>query len=788
MNTNLHHEKILYLYSQALENGDFETISAVFEQAADDSELKTLLFELDALYQAEFPVETMAIERLSMSEPQLLHTGSSNGYHSPMPARHNISTENAKNRRWIWRVAAAFIIVLGAIWLYQAYLNSSDEVHVEVTPSFAQSPITAENVDQLQEIRRYGEGQVTGGLWTPEGERVVIHGTLGIWIYDAENLTGEPIRTIDTDSAINDADLSPDGTLLATAREDGAMFVYNLDTGQVELSVRASDRRTWLIAFSPDGQTIATAGSDGGGYSTVKLWSAIDGRKVLTAGESFNSVYSLVFSANGERLAWSGVSQVWLSTPPGEYPVSVRPSIIVMDLTTRETQAFDAGEGLPPRIALSPDGHTVAAIAYGLESELRVWNVEDIQEFQPPRPRLVSVDDGLTDFGYTEAMVYVVRIEWRGDGMISLLHAGPEFTISDWNIDTLEVVNVASFVDSNSTPELRRLLQSSSQWDYSPDGEQVLITSDGNVLIGDIALQQPIAFIQLGNNRLSSFALHSTPVLLAIADTNTITIWDVETDTIVTDIGYDPQAGGVTDLAFLPDGETLVIARNAFQGNQNFTLWNVTSDDVSSLMTPQANWQVMSIGINSDATELAYVTSSETVKLYDMPSGQTVSLTTNDSSRFYLGDERVRFQPNDDNILAYTTGDTFIHIITHEGEAIADLTGNTNDINDMAFSPDGRYLASVNDDGILLIWDTENWDEIAYVEVGAARALAFNADSSLIAVGGEQDITFWDVDTESLVGTIEGHTTEVFQLAFTAGGNTLASLSYDGTLRLWAVE
>ena len=49
---NLHDEKTLYLYSCALEDGDFETIGSILLQAADDPTLRALLFDLEAVYQA----------------------------------------------------------------------------------------------------------------------------------------------------------------------------------------------------------------------------------------------------------------------------------------------------------------------------------------------------------------------------------------------------------------------------------------------------------------------------------------------------------------------------------------------------------------------------------------------------------------------------------------------------------------------------------------------------------------------------------------------------------------
>lgn len=808
MNTNLHHEKILYLYSQALENGDFDAIRAIFEQAADDPALKQLLFELDAIYQAEFPVETNTFERLTMIEAQPIQNASSNGYHAPMPARsYRI---DSKHRRWIWRVAAVFMFLVGTFWLYQTQLTSSDKVHVELTPNFAQGPITANNVDQLQEIRRYGDGVARGALWSGDEERILVYGTLGIWIYNADNLAGEPILTIPTDAAIYDADLSPDGTMLATGHSDGTLRLYRVDNGTLEWSVQAhEDYGTRLVAFNPDGQNIASSG-----LVSVFLWSADDGRKVLAAGTSLSTINGIAFSPTGDRLAWSGLSRIL----PMDFGDANRYqySITLVDLNSRVSRTFGVANYWINDFAFTPDGNTLVTINGGRgEPTLDVWNVanirefgqpdvrsvtmadglrdngvlniEDLEDLAPPDGRSIILEDGLAANGMSNFVGNVADIEIQADSTLAVLHSGTNIAISEWNLDTLAVSDF-NFVDANAEEE--NALRFARKMVLSANGEQVLITaSRGDILLADVGSGQAIAVNREHNTFIEDFDVNASSSLLAIAESDRVSFRDIETDALLTELGEVPNLRGVTELVIFPDDETLVLAHNGDQPDDNLSLWNTTSNEITSISIPQMITQVRGLDVNAAGSKVAYIPSSEVVRLYDVESGQTESLTTNESrTHFLLGNERVYFKPGDDNILAYTIGDTFIHIITDEGQEIADLTGNSNLVRDIAFSPDGRYLASVNDDGILLIWETENWEEIAYVEVGGAHSVAFNADASLISVGGDHDISFWEIESESLVRTIEGHSAEIFRLGFTSDGSTLASLSYDGTLRLWTLE
>jgi WD40 repeat protein len=605
---------------------------------------------------------------------------------------------------------------------------------------------------------------------------------------------------------------SPDSKFLLTRGTDNALTIWNVDTGMEHTTLNAQGP----AAFSPDGKALAAVA-----IGTVRLLESGSWKQRSTIRAPMTWIQALAFSPDNRLLAIGGGQR---TTHEGTAFIKDIGEVKLWDLAKRKVLvSFKVPHGMVNRLVFSSDCKALAVVASTM--------------LNPPVVQLRDPSTGKERATLQEHTGLNACVAFSQDSQILATGSGKAFSTKAqtevylWDAGTGKKLGTLQ-------GHTRGILSLA----FSPNEALLASGSeDGSVIMWDVGTRKKRQVLRghLGPVQALAFAPSGGSIASGSED-KTVKVWPTRGNpkqalvyrqkgslysAVISPDGKTVAVGGddhkvkflkaaagkelfvldrhkypVRALAFAPDGKTLASANGEGIFGQTYSieddpgeilLWDIAKRRKLLRLKGHQGW-ITAMSFSPQGKLLATASHDHTVHLWSPVYGTSKAVLRGHENQVTC----VAFSP-DGELLASGGGGPLppidparIRVVSQmepgevrlwdpvQGKARGILKGHKAWVKCLAFSPDGKLLASASAGGTLKLWEVATRKERWHINKvsGSFVSLAFVPDKRALATGATNGaITFWDIQTGEERATLRKHGGPVNSLSFARDGKTLVS-------------
>lgn len=591
--------------------------------------------------------------------------------------------------------------------------------------------------------------------------------------------------------------VSADSALAATGTKDGGITIWDLAAKTPPSKFEKPGVAITALAFSPSGHELASSGSDkivriwnvksglenraveATHQHTIKYLAYVDQGRTLVSRNIVGQIELFDESLNKDKSRSLAVSVIASNTTGSAIAImSPDMRLQVLELASKKSVKLEAGRSVvrPGIGAFSPNGREFAMTAFdGTYAWVNVWNTQNGQLVQ-------TVSDGKN---------FASTISYASNGR-TLLVAGSR-GMTAWETDLWRKLPVNVF-DSG--------IKSLSS---SGNGTVVVAGGYNGTFLLNLGVENDVRTISGIGQSPTSAAFSADGKKLALGgDDGVARLWDLVTGKQVNEIGVRGVAA-VSLLDFSSDGQVLGAAMgggetmlsNASTGELISKFSSIGEGEFSSAYAWSEDLKKIAVVVQAGPQNILRIIGSQAGKaLVEKPIGRKSG-----SIRFSPDARLLSLADNNSvRIIDATTGKETRAIDEHLVVA-------------QAYSRDMKSLALAKFDGTIKLYDATTGNRLRTFGVAgkldviersrlegsvlmqlpgheqSVSSIAFSPNGKILASGSvDNTVRLWSVDSKSELFVLNGHAGTVSSLAFSPDGRHLVSTSVDGSAKLWSVS